>query len=112
MIAVRRSPAIKRWRFTMGHMGLAGAVVGCLTGLVLSTGPLSVPIFTAYGLSGGAFLGTEAASSLLLYAGKLATFGTAGALTGSTIVRGVVIGAARSSPGASSSASVSTPMKS
>lgn len=92
MIAVRRSPTIKRWRFTTGHMALAGAVVGFLTGLVLSTGPLSVPIFT--GLSGGAFLGTEAASSLLLYAGKLATFGSAGALTESTVVRGVVIGAA------------------
>ena len=32
-------------------------------GLVLSTGPLSVPAFTAYGLVKGAFLSTEAASS-------------------------------------------------
>jgi uncharacterized membrane protein YfcA len=94
MIAVRRSPALKRWQFTTWHMALAGAVVGFLTGMVFSTGPLSVPIFTAYGLSGGAFLGTEAASSLLLYAGKLATFGTAGALTGATIGRGLVIGGA------------------
>jgi len=94
MIAVRRSGAVKRWRFTTWHMVLAGAVVGFLTGLVFSTGPLDVPIFTAYGLSGGAFLGTEGASSLLLYAGKLATFGAAGALTGATVIRGVVIGAA------------------
>jgi hypothetical protein len=65
-----------------------------LTGMVLSTGPLSVPVFTSYGLSAGAFLGTEAASSLLLYAGKLDTFGAAGALSGAILVRGVVIGGA------------------
>jgi uncharacterized protein len=94
MIAVRRSRALTRWRFTTWHMAVAGAVVGFLTGMVFSTGPLSVPIFTAYGLSGGAFLGTEAASSLLLYTGKLVTFGTAGALTGDIIVRGLVIGGA------------------
>lgn len=94
MIGLRKSPAVKRWEFGIWHMALAGAIVGFLTGMVLSTGPLSVPIFTAYGLSGGAFLGTEAASSLLLYAGKLATFGSAGALGGAIVVRGLAIGAA------------------
>jgi hypothetical protein len=38
---------------------VVGAVVGFLTGMALSTGPASVPVFTAYRLSGGAFLGTE-----------------------------------------------------
>jgi uncharacterized membrane protein YfcA len=94
MIAVRRARALTRWRFTTWHLVVAGAVVGFLTGMVFSTGPLSVPVFTAYGLSGGAFLGTEAASSLLLYAGKLVTFGTAGALTADILGRGVVIGGA------------------
>jgi len=94
MIALRRTAAITRWRFTIWHIAAAGAVVGFLTGIVFSTGPLSVPISTAYGLTGGAFLGTEAASSLLLYVGKLATFGAAGALTEAVIIRGVVIGGA------------------
>jgi uncharacterized protein len=94
MIALRRSTALTRWHFTTWHMAFAGTIVGFLTGMVLSTGPLSVPIFTAYGLSGGAFLGTEAASSLFLYGGKLATFGASGALHGSTIVRGLLIGGA------------------
>jgi hypothetical protein len=53
-----------------------------------------VPVFTTYGLGGGAFLGTEAASSLLLYAGKLVTFGFAEALSGVTIARGLSIGGA------------------
>jgi len=69
-------------------------VVGFLTGLVLSTGPLSVPVFTGFGLSGGAFLGSEAASALLLYTAKLATFGQFGVLTTSLVVRGMVVGAA------------------
>jgi len=94
MIAVRRGKALQRWRFTAWHLALAGTVVGFLTGMMFSTGPLNVPIFTAYGLSGGAFLGTEAASSLLLYAGKLATFGVSDALPGATVARGVMIGAA------------------
>ncbi|HWS39281.1 MAG TPA: sulfite exporter TauE/SafE family protein [Actinoplanes sp.] len=94
MIAARRSGLAARWRLTLRHMLLAGAVVGFLTGLLFSTGPLSVPIFTAYGLSGGAFLGSEAASSLLLYAGKLATFGAADALTRTVLVQGLSIGTA------------------
>ena len=68
--------------------------MGFLTGLILSTGPLSVPVFTGYGLGGGAFLGSEAASALVLYTAKMATFGEFGALTGTVLVRGLAIGAA------------------
>jgi uncharacterized membrane protein YfcA len=94
MIPVRRMAAARAWRIHLWHLGLAGAAVGFLTGLVLSTGPISVPIFTGYGLSGGDFLGSEAAGALLLYAGKLATFGQAGALTPPVVTRGLVIGIA------------------
>jgi uncharacterized protein len=94
MIPLRRFFARKRLRLRLWHMAIAGAVVGFLTGLVLSTGPISVPIFSGYGLTGGSFLGSEAASALLLYTGKLAAFGTAGALTSFVVVRGVSIGAA------------------
>jgi uncharacterized membrane protein YfcA len=94
MIPVRRAMVARAWRVRLWQLAVAGAVVGFLTGLVLSTGPLSVPIFTGYGLSGGAFLGSEAASSLMLYAAKLATFGHAGALTTDLITRGVAIGTA------------------
>jgi hypothetical protein len=75
-------------------MSFAGAIVGFLTGFVLSTGPLSVPVFTGYGMSGGAFLGSEAASAILLYAGKLGTFGVSGVLAPPVITRGLAIGIA------------------
>ncbi|MEV6350639.1 sulfite exporter TauE/SafE family protein [Actinoplanes sp. NPDC051851] len=94
MIPVRRLAARARWRMRLWQMAFAGCAVGFLTGMILSTGPLSVPIFSAYGLTEGVFLGSEAASALLLYAGKLATFQTAGALGPEVALRGIVIGTA------------------
>jgi hypothetical protein len=94
MIPLRRLAAKKEIHLSLWQMAVAGALVGFLTGLVLSTGPLSVPIFTGYGLSGGAFLGSEAASSLLLYLGKLSAFESAGALPPIVILRGLIIGTA------------------
>ncbi len=90
---------LRRWHAKSGHrLGLwqvaaAGAVIGFLTGIVLSTGPLSVPVFTSYGLTGGAFLATEAASSLALFISKVATFRQLGALPAGTLVQGAVVGA-------------------
>jgi uncharacterized protein len=94
MIPVRRIMTARAWRVRLWHLGVAGAAVGFLNGLLSSTGPLSVPAFIGIGLSGGAFLGSEAASALLLYTAKLATFGQFGVLTTSLVVRGMVVGAA------------------
>jgi uncharacterized protein len=94
VIPLRRIAARAQWRLRTWQMSIAGAVVGFLTGMILSTGPLSVPVFTGYGLTGGAFLGSEAASALLLYAGKLTTFGGSGFLSTEILTRGAVIGAA------------------
>jgi uncharacterized membrane protein YfcA len=94
MIPLRRVIRRKQLALRLWHLAIAGALIGFLTGLVLSTGPLSVPVFTGYGLSGGAFLGTEAASAVLLYAAKLTAFASAGALPSTVILRGVAIGVA------------------
>ncbi|MGQ3003699.1 MAG: sulfite exporter TauE/SafE family protein [Hydrogenophaga sp.] len=94
MIPLRRLIRRSHLQLSAWHMGFAGALVGFLTGLVLSTGPLSVPVFSGYGMSGGAFLGSEAASAVLLYAGKLGTFGVSGVLTPPVVARGLTIGIA------------------
>jgi uncharacterized membrane protein YfcA len=94
MIPLRRVAAARQWRVRLWQLAVAGVIVGFLTGLVLSTGPLSVPIFTGFGLSGGAFLGSEAAGALVLYAGKLTTFTQLGALDETMVAHGLVIGAA------------------
>ena len=76
------------------HLAIAGAAIGFLTGIVLSTGPLSVPAFTNYGLTQGAFLSTEAASSLFLMISKAITFRQFGALPRPAVVQGLIVGSA------------------
>jgi uncharacterized membrane protein YfcA len=93
MVPVRRFLRETRRRLSVSQLSLCGGAIGFLTGLVFSTGPLSVPAFTAYGLSGGAFLGTEAASALLLYASKLGTFAAQDALPVHIVLQGVLVGA-------------------
>ncbi len=84
------------------QMALAGVIVGYLTGVVFSTGPMTIPIFAGFGLVKGALLSTEAAASFVIYLAKAATFGTIGAmplpvlmsglLVGSTLVAGTLLG--------------------
>jgi len=50
-------------------------------------------VFLAYGLVKGAFLATEAAGSLGIYAAKSVVFRSFGALPGDAIAQGLVIGA-------------------
>jgi uncharacterized protein len=93
MIPGRRWLSAMNFRIRLWQLALAGAGIGFLTGIVISTGPLSVPAFTSYGLLKGAFLSTEAASSLALMVSKVTTFRQLGALPYSSILQGVIIGA-------------------
>jgi uncharacterized membrane protein YfcA len=93
MIPAQRWLRLRDQRIGLWQLALAGAVIGFLTGIVLSTGPLSVPAFSAFGLARGAFLSTEAVSSLALMVSKAVTFQRLGALPGPAILQGLVIGA-------------------
>lgn len=93
MIPGRRRLHATSIRLRLWQLALAGAVIGYLTGIVISTGPLSVPAFTSYGLVKGAFLSTEAASSLALMISKVATFRQLGALPASVVLQGTIVGA-------------------
>jgi len=92
MVPVRHWLARHKFKLTLWHVALGGAVIGYLTGIVVSTGPLSVPLFLFYGLSKGAFLATEAASSLGLYTSKSVTFQRFGALTLDVAIQGLIAG--------------------
>ena len=92
MVPGRRWLAARNIALGYGGMALAGAVIGFLTGIVVSTGPLSVPAFAAHGLVKGAFIATEAAGSLALYVSKAVTFRTFGALPVDIIVKGLITG--------------------
>lgn len=79
-------------RLNLAHLAMAGALIGFLTGIVASTGPVSVPVFLGYGLTKGAFIGTEAAGSLAIYVTKTLTFQDAGALPLENLLKGLVVG--------------------
>ena len=78
----------------LAGLALAGAPIGYLTGLVASTGPINAPVFLAYGLTKGAFIGTEAAASLAMVVTKSGTFALLGALSTETALRGLIVGGA------------------
>jgi hypothetical protein len=92
MVPVRHWLARHQLKLSLWHLALGGAVIGYLTGIVVSTGPLSVPLFLFYGLARGAFLATEAASSLGLYFSKSLTFERFGALTSDIALKGLIAG--------------------
>jgi len=94
MIPTRRWLAQRAIRFTLLHLALIGGVVGFLTGIVVSTGPITVPVFMSYGLVKGAFLATEAAGSLAVYGTKIAVFRYFGALPTTLICTGLLTGSA------------------
>lgn len=93
LIPVRRWLARRQLRITRLHLMLLGAPLGVLTGVVATTGPLTVPLFTFHGLERGAFLGTEAASSIGMYVAKVATFQAFGALSPQIVAQGLGVGA-------------------
>ncbi|MCO5129087.1 MAG: sulfite exporter TauE/SafE family protein [Xanthobacteraceae bacterium] len=92
MVPARHWLAKRPVRITLWHLALGGALIGYLTGIVVSTGPLSVPLFLFYGLTKGAFLATEAASSLGLYLSKSVTFERFGALDAAVALKGLIAG--------------------
>ena len=94
MIPARRRLARRQARLSLWQLALIGVPVGFLTAIVVSTGPLSVPLFVMYGLERGALLATEAASSLAIYGTKVAAFQAFSALSLATALRGLVVGAA------------------
>ena len=92
MIPVRRWLAAQDVTVKLWHLALIGLIVGYLTGIVVTTGPITAPIFLAYGLVKGAFLATEAAGSLAVYLSKATVFRTYGALPTAAIAKGFAIG--------------------
>jgi uncharacterized membrane protein YfcA len=67
-------------------------VIGFLSGMVASTGPINTPFFLAYGLVKGAFLSTEALGSMAIGITKAIVFQRFNALSWETVIRGLTIG--------------------
>jgi hypothetical protein len=92
MIGVRRWMVAHDLKIGLPLLAALGVPVGYLTGIVVSTGPLTAPIFLATGLVKGAFLSSEAAASLAVYLAKAAVFRSYGALPLAIVAKGLIIG--------------------
>lgn len=77
----------------IGETGFAaiGAASGFGSALVGSVGPMVAPLFLARGLIRGAYIGTEAASALVMHLTKLIVFGAAAILTWQTGLIGLAL---------------------
>ena len=93
LIPIRRWMRKKNFYLKLWQMSLVGAGIGYLTGIVATTGAINTPFFLAYGLTKGAFLGTEAASTLSILFTKGITFHQLGFLNTTAIIQGLLIGA-------------------
>jgi uncharacterized membrane protein YfcA len=92
MIPGRRWLAARAFKISPWVMAPAGLGIGFLTGIVVSTGPITVPVFSAYGLVKGAFIATEAAASMAMYISKAITFQSFGALPIDIVIKGLISG--------------------
>jgi len=92
VIPARRWLAAHNLRINLWQLALAGALVGYITGIVVSTGPINAPFFLALGLVKGAYLGTEALGSLAVYMSKAIVFRSFGALPVDILYKGLIIG--------------------
>jgi hypothetical protein len=92
MIPARRWLRARELRLRLWHMAVVGAAIGYLTGLVAATGAINTPFFLAFGLVKGAYIGTEAASSLSIFLAKGVTFHQLGVIDSRAIVQGLLIG--------------------
>lgn len=92
MVPARRWLERRELRLRLVHLALAGAVIGFLTGVFASTGPINAPFFLAYGLVKGAYISTEAAGSLAVFLAKVGTFGALGYLPAEIAAKGLATG--------------------
>ena len=69
-----------------------GAGGSFLSALVGSVGPIMAPFFLAYGLAKGAYIGTEALSTVVMHVTKLVAYGQTGVLTWSGMAIGLALG--------------------
>jgi len=68
-----------------------GAFFAFASALVGSIGPLMAPFFLAAGLVKSAYIGTEAAATVVMHVAKLVAYGTAALLTAATVGTGLLM---------------------
>ncbi len=71
-------------------MGI-GALFAVVSGIVGSARPFLAPFYLSYGLTKGAFIGTEALGTAAMHVSKLLTYQTLGAMSAPLWLRGLML---------------------
>jgi uncharacterized membrane protein YfcA len=92
MVVGRR--LLRRGYPKLGQRGFAGlgAGVGMVSALAGTAGPIAAPFFLGYGLVRGAYIGTEAATAVVMHLVKSVVYGTANVLSPRTVGIGLLLG--------------------
>lgn len=73
------------------HLVLGGTLIGFITGMVVSSGPLSLAVFSSFGLVKSALIVTEAAASLFVFGSKAATFSYLNVMSLEILIGGMLV---------------------
>ena len=92
VVAYRHTSWGKRTGLTLHGFLPLGSVSGLLSALLGSVGPFMAPFFLAYGLVKGAYIGTEAMSTVVMHVVKLGVYGGYALLRLQTVIAGLAIG--------------------
>ena len=91
-VPLRRILAWNFFQMRLRHFPLLGAVVGLLSGLVVTTGPINTPFFLAYGLRRSAYIGTESVCAMAMHLARGAALAGYQLLTWEIMAIGLVLG--------------------
>ena len=85
----RRGPV---WKPPLRSFIAIGAISSFLSALLGSVGPLMAPLFLAYGLVKGAYIGTEALSTVVMHVTKLLAYRQSSVLPLHAVIAGLALG--------------------
>jgi uncharacterized membrane protein YfcA len=92
IVVLRHMPKLPAFKPPLKSFALIGAVSSFLSALLGSVGPLIAPFFLAYGLVKGAYIGTEALSTVVMHLAKLIAYRESAVLPLHAILRGLALG--------------------
>jgi len=88
----RHRPKTAAWKPPLRAFALIGAGSSFLSALLGSVGPLMAPFFLAYGLVKGAYIGTEALSTVVMHVAKLFAYRESAILPVHAVEMGLALG--------------------
>jgi uncharacterized membrane protein YfcA len=92
IVVWRHLPRGTMWQPTLRSFAVIGAVSSFISALLGSVGPLMAPFFLAYGLVKGAYIGTEALSTVVMHVTKLVAYKHSAILPWHAVLVGLALG--------------------